>query len=174
MQISHDAYLPVDLTGGLFAEGGIRRPTSRTDPFVLRYVVDHFDGFKGRVVPSAMPWTPGLLTSTTFLTCDVFAYRRPDRLVLLGRGAKDQLGKRYHLLGECVDLAFEFTNPCSKLGVLRLEERIVASLALCLRPPTRCLDCIQTVHDYQLTLSCAPCPVLLSSGMARVHRTFTL
>ncbi len=79
MSVSHDVYLPVDLVGGLFAEGGIRCPATRTDSLVVWYVVDHFDGFKGRVVPSAMPWTLWLLTTGAFLTCDiVFASSRLD------------------------------------------------------------------------------------------------
>jgi hypothetical protein len=144
MQVSHDVYLPVDLAGGLFAEGGIRCPTTGTDPLALRYVVDLLDGFKVGVVPSAMPWTPGLLTTGAFLTCDVFAHREGDRLALLRRGAKDELGKGCHLLGKCTNLAFEFTNPCSKLGILHFEAgvvasqvRIVASEALRLRLPVR-------------------------------------
>jgi hypothetical protein len=86
-------------------------PTAKTDPLVLRYVVDLLDGLKGGVVPSAMPWTPGLLTPTAFLTCDIFAHRRADRLTLLRRGTKDELGKRYHFLRECADLAFELAHP---------------------------------------------------------------
>ncbi len=138
MSVSHDVYLPVDLVGGLFAEGGIRCPATRTDSLVVWYVVDHFDGFKGRVVPSAMPWTPWLLTTEAFLTCDiVFASSRLDWLTLLLRGAKDELCESRHLLGECTNLAFGFTNPCSKLGVLRLKTGIIASEAFCLRLPVR-------------------------------------
>jgi len=47
MQVSHDAYLPVNLIGGLLAEDGVRCPTTRTDPLLLRYVVDLLDGLKG-------------------------------------------------------------------------------------------------------------------------------
>jgi hypothetical protein len=140
MQVSYDVYLPVDLIGGLLAEGGIRCPTSRTDSLLLRYVVDLLDGLKGGVVPSAMPGTPGLLTpgaSRTYPTCDIFAYRRPDRLTLLRRGTKDELGECRHLLGECADLAFEFANPYPQRRVFGLKASIIASQALCLGLPVR-------------------------------------
>lgn len=113
MHVSHNVYLPVDLAGGLFAEGHIRCPTTGTDSLVVWYVVDHFDGLKGRVVPSAMPWAPGLLTSTTFLTCDIiFASSRLDWLAPLRGGTKDELGERRHLLGKCTNLAFELAYSC--------------------------------------------------------------
>lgn len=83
MRVSHDVYLPVDLIRGLFAEGGIRRPAAGTDPLILRYVVDPLAGFKGRVVPAAMPGAPRLLTPAAFFTCDIFAHRISERLTFL-------------------------------------------------------------------------------------------
>ena len=112
MQVSHDAYLPVDLIGGLFAEGGVRRPATGTDPLLLRNVMNFLDRLKGRVVPSAVPWTSGLLTSAAFLTRDiVFASSGLDRLAPLRPGDKDELAERRHFSCGCANLAVELARP---------------------------------------------------------------
>ncbi|KJF15637.1 hypothetical protein AXFE_35090 [Acidithrix ferrooxidans] len=94
--------------------------------------------FQGPSSPVGHALDSLVVATGAFLTCDiVFASSRLDWLTLLLRGAKDELCESRHLLGERANLAFEFTNPCSKLGVLRLKTSIIASEAFCLRLPVR-------------------------------------
>ncbi len=124
--------------------------TTGTDPLLLRYVMDFLDRLKGRVVPSAVPWTSGLLNPAAFLTRSiVFASSGLDRLALLRLGAKVELAERRHLFCDCANLAFEFARPYPQRRILRLEASIIASEASHLCPPVRCLGRRCTLHDYK-------------------------
>jgi len=146
VQNGDDAHLPVDLGGGLFAEGLIGCPAVRAEPLVLAQVVEHLFGLECRVVPPAMPGAARPLTTTATpvalgpaRTWRLLGGVRPGGLGLLlplWRGTKAELGERRDLLCRRVELTFEIDDSRLRDRQLFDESLLVRGKASRLRPPT--------------------------------------
>jgi len=112
-------HLPVHLFGGLLAERDVRCAAVGADPVTFFDVVDLLDHLEPRVVAAPVTGTASSLsagaTRTTLRVASTgvlgVVAPRFDRLLLLRRGAEDELGEHRHLLGERGDPAFELDYP---------------------------------------------------------------